>query len=206
LATLGSLLQLAPADVKGPSPTFEEAHLLLAFLTIGGARFTGRQALARQTGLGEGAVRTILGRLRDKGFADANASGWYLTAKGIRLHQSVGKKLTPFAAVSESQLTVGESQTAIAVRNGGMSVKSGIEQRDSAIKSGATGLTTYVIEAGHFAMPGVSDDCEKDYPSKVWSVLRRELKPRNGDAVILCGARDEVSAKLGALSAAFTLL
>jgi hypothetical protein len=85
-------------------------------------------------------------------------------------------------------------------------LKAGLEQRDAAVKVGAAGASTYIMKSGKFAIPGGSSDCEKDFPSKVWSVLRQQLSPKSGDAVILCGARDETTAKLGALSAALTLV
>ena len=105
-----------------------------------------------------------------------------------------------------STLTVGRFQVAVAARSSAPSVASGLEQRDSAIRMGAAGATTYVIKEGKFAVPGGSPDCERDFPSETWRKLRAELKPKDGDAVILCGAQDETTAKLGALSAALTLL
>jgi len=205
LPSLTALLG-AKAGFRGPSPSFERAHLLLAFLTIGDTRLLGRQALARQTGLGEGAIRTILKRLREEGFADANAAGCYLTKSGDTLYKSIRRKLSSFAPVEPTRLTIGESQVALAVRGGGRAVKSGLEQRDSAIIAGAAGATTYVIKGGKFTVPGGSTDCEKDFPSSAWPVLRKNLKPANGDAVILCGSEQEISARVGALSAALTLL
>jgi hypothetical protein len=187
-------------------PSFDRAHLLLVFLTIGAAKFVGRQALARQTGLGEGVMRTILKKLREQGFADANASGCYLTRSGNLLHKSIRKKISSFASVERTRLTIGDSQVALAVRGGAKAVKSGLEQRDSAIIAGAAGATTYVIKGGRFTIPGGSADCEKDFPSSAWRVLRKNLKPANGDAVILCGSDHETSARVGALSAALTLL
>jgi uncharacterized protein DUF4443 len=62
------------------------------------------------------------------------------------------------------------------------------------------------MSRGKFAIPGGSDDCEKDFPSPEWEVLRKELEPRDGDALILCGAVDSRKARLGAISAALTLL
>ncbi|HKT22119.1 MAG TPA: DUF4443 domain-containing protein, partial [Nitrososphaerales archaeon] len=94
----------------------------------------------------------------------------------------------------------------ILVRSAGGAVSSGIQQRDASIRTGADGATTYAYRGDKFTVPGGSSDCEKDFPSGTWSSLRGELKPRNGDAVIVCGAKDETSARLGALSAALTLL
>ena len=57
-----------------------------------------------------------------------------------------------------------------------------------------------------FTIPGGSEDCEKDFPSGAWVALRTMLRPRHGDAVILCGSDREETARLGALAAALTLL
>ncbi len=191
---------------QGPSPTFERAHLLLAFLTIGESGTIGRHSLAVRVGLGEGAVRTVLKRLREEGLADADASGCHLTRGGQNVYSSLIKKLSPLAAIEGSRLTMGAAQAAVSVRGGGDAVKSGIEQRDSAIGVGAAGATTYVLRGSRFTIPGGSDDCERDFPGRAWAALRKKLKPMNGDAVILCGSDREQTARLGALSAALSLL
>ena len=206
MQSLAGLLQIAERREKGPSPTFDKAHLMLAFLTIGESGTIGRQALAVRSGLGEGAVRTVLKKLRDDGYADANASGCHLTGTGKRVYRSVRDRLSSTALLEGSHLTVGFRQAALAVRGGAEEVRTGIEQRDSAIKVGASGATTYLMKSGRFTIPGGSSDCEKDFPSRAWTTLRKELRPGNGDAVILCGADTEVSARVGVVSAALTLL
>jgi hypothetical protein len=158
-----------------------------------------------RAGLGEGAVRTVLKRLREEGLADADASGCHLTPGGQKAYSSLTKKLSPMAAIEGSRLTMGAAQVAVSVRGAGDAVKSGIEQRDSAIGVGAAGATTYVVRGSRFTIPGGSDDCEKDFPSRAWTALRKQLKPKDGDAVILCGSNKEETARLGALSAALTL-
>ncbi len=203
---LARLLQIRERKLQGPSPTFERAHLLLAFLTIGESGTIGRHSLAVRASLGEGAVRTVLKRLREEGFADADASGCHLTRAGQEAYSSLIKKLSPMTTIEGSRLTMGAAQVAVSVRGGGGVVKSGIEQRDSAIGLGAAGATTYVVRGSRFTIPGGSDDCEKDFPSKSWKTLRERLKPKDGDAVILCGSEKEETARLGALSAALTLL
>lgn len=203
---LARLLQIRGRKPQGPSPTFERAHLLLAFLAIGESGTIGRHSLAVRAGLGEGAVRTVLKRLREEGFAEADASGCHLTRAGQDVYSSLIKKLSPMTSIEGSRLTMGAAQVAVSVRGGGEVVKNGIEQRDSAIGLGAAGATTYVMRGSRFTMPGGSDDCEKDFPSRSWMALREQLRPKDGDAVILCGSDKEETAKLGALSAALTLL
>lgn len=206
MQSLGELLQMAERPVQGPSPSFGKSHLVLAFITIADSGTIGRQALAALTGLKEGSVRTVIKRLREDGYVEANASGCYLSTPGKHVYQSLHARLSSFAPLEGSTLTLGKRQVGMAVRGGGRGVQSGLEQRDSAIRLSASGATTFVIREGRFAVPGGSPDSEKEFPSDVWDALRERLKPKNGDAVIVCGADDETTAKLGALAAALTLL
>ena len=205
MASISAWLRLVEKREKGPSPSFDRAHALLAFVTIGVSGTIGRQALAEGSGLGEGSVRTVLKKLREGKFVATDALGCHLTESGRELYESILKKLTLPMLVRDSMFTADASQVAILVRSGGNSVGSGIDQRDSAVRLGAAGATTYIIKSGKFSVPGGSPDCEKDFPGRLWSALRDGLKPRNGDAVIVCGARNKTTAKLGALSAALTL-
>lgn len=191
---------------QGPSPTFGSAHLLLAFMTVGENGSIGRAALARRCGLGGGAVRTVLKNLRSMGFVASDASGSHLTGKGREALASVRRRLSVAAVRGESGLTIGEVQVAAVVRGARKKVRRGIEQRDSAIRIGASGATTYVIRNGRFTIPGGSADCERDYPSAEWGELRGKLDPAEGDAVVVCGSEEVTSATLGALSASLTLL
>jgi len=206
LVSLSGLLKLAEKHEPGPNPGFGREHAILAFITIGNAGTISRQSLALQSGLGQGSVRTILKKFRQEGYVKADPFGCHLTDSGEALYRSILRKVTPFISIDGSPLSVGKSQIAVLVRARGTSITNGIDQRDSAIRVGATGATSYVIRGNKFAIPGGSSDCGKDFPSKTWSTLRGELKPKDGDAVIVCGASDETTARLGALSAALTLL
>ena len=206
MQSVNGLLQIAERPIQGPTPSFQKPHLVLAFVTIGDSGIIGRQTLAARSGLTEGPIRTILKKLREEGYAEANASGCYLTEAGQRVYESLRSRLTEFLPIEGSELTMGDLQLGLVVRGGGKAVRTGLEQRDSAIRLRAAGATTFVFRDGKFAVPGGSNDCEKDFPSRAWATMRMKLKPRNGDAVIVSGAKDETTAKLGALSAALTLL
>lgn len=206
MQSLTALLRISEKRAQGPSPTFDRAHILLAFLTIGDSATIGRQALASNSGLGEGSVRTVLKKLRDAGYAEVDASGSRLTRRGRSVYAVLRGRLSPIVSLEGSRLTVGDRQAAIGVRGGARRLKSGIEQRDSAIMVGAAGATTYAIRGAKFSIPGGSSNCEEDFPSDVWKVLREKVAPRDGDAVVLCGAQGDHKARLGALAAALTLL
>jgi hypothetical protein len=159
LPTLEGLLHATDKRPLGPFPTFDRSHLLLAFITIGQKGNVGRHALASGSGLGEGAIRTVIKRLKDEGLATVGPSGCRLTTSGKRVYAELAGKLSPALALRNSDLTMGAHQVAVVVRKGGAKVTSGIEQRDSAIKVGAAGATTYIIRDGRFTIPGGSSDC-----------------------------------------------
>jgi hypothetical protein len=206
LPTLEGLLRITERKPLGPFPTFDKAHLLLAFITIGLRGNVGRHSLAAGSGLGEGAVRTVIKRLKDEGYVSIGAAGCHLTPGGKRVYSVLAERLSQVVPVPSSNLTVGAYQVAVEVRKGGSAVTGGIEQRDSAIKVGAAGATTYVIREDKFTVPGGSSDCERDFPGEIWRKLRTELGPKEGDSVILCGASTPTLATLGAVAVAITLL
>jgi hypothetical protein len=205
LSGFGPLLNVVREE-RGPSPSFTSAHVVLAFLVIGDSSAIGRQALARKAGLGDGSVRTVLKKLRDAGYVDVTPSGCLLTKPGRQIYVKMRERLSRVVLVERSPLTVGSKQAAIRVKGSASLVQSGIEQRDSAIKVGALGATTYVISGSRFTVPGGSSDCEGDFPSPVWDNLRRELSPRDGDAIVIGGSTDYMKSQLGAIAAALTLL
>ena len=206
VSRLGGLLKIVKQNFPGPLPSFAPYHLLLVIQVVGQSSAVGRQALAKSTGLGEGAIRTVLTRLKLEGYIVVSASGCSLTSKGERLYSELKSSMSAMMALRKTPLTVGEHQVAIVVRGAAHRVTNGIDQRDAAIKAGADGATTFVIRGQKFQVPGGSKDCESDYPDDAWRVLRNDLEPSEGDAVIICGSSHGQLSKIGALSAALSLL
>lgn len=197
--------ELGSRDV-GPSPTFTMAHIILAIKLIHENKSMGRQALAKSLELGEGATRTILRRLKEMDLIEMSKSGSMLTYKGNSFLQEISKFLFGPFEIPNSTITVGQAQAAIIVRGAGERVKDGILQRDQAVIHGADGATTYIYRNSKFVIPGGSSDCESDYPSDIWSVLREKLQPFDGDVIIASGALSLTRAKLGCIAAALTLV
>jgi len=206
LSEVAKILRIAGGRERGPLPSFVEPHLLFALIIVGETRTIGRQALARRIGVGEGAIRTILKRLREDGYLHVNASGCSLSRGGLAAYGELRRVIPAMLKLGSTNLTVGRNQFAILVRGAARRVANGIDQRDAAIKVGAAGATTYLLRNSKFQIPRDSSDCERDFPGPVWGKLRRELRPVEGDAVIVCGAEDELLSVLGALSAATTII
>jgi len=206
MSSVTSFLKVVEQRYPGPAPAFEKAHAFMLFVILGNEGIIGRQALSESTGLGEGSVRTILKKLRRGGYVVSDIQGWHLTELGNQLYRTIERKLVGPTILHESSLSVGPLQSAVLIRSTVPSLGSGIEQRDSAVRVGAHGATTFAIRSGRFSIPGGSDDCERDFPGAAWNVIREVLKPVNNDVVIVCGAADEATARLGALAAALSLL
>jgi hypothetical protein len=91
---------------------------------------------------------------------------------------------------------------AVLVREFGFAVRLGIEQRDAAIRMGATGATTLLFKENKFVMPASSNDSLKK-EREVRRILIEKLNPRDGDVIIIGSAdSNEKTAELGAKNAA----
>jgi predicted transcriptional regulator len=197
------LKKIAGEKAPGPSPTFSIFHLLLAIELIS-KEIIGRSKLAEKLNVGEGAVRTMVERLRDAELITTSKAGCALTSKGLRLweeYESVFKKVE----IGKNELTLANYNFAILVKNRGHKVRSGMEQRDAAVRAGAKGATTIMFKGGRLIIPSASNDVAKDFP-KAASQIAKLLKLEENDAVII-GSDDSLEkADLGALAAAWTLL
>ncbi|MGB9714489.1 MAG: DUF4443 domain-containing protein [Candidatus Bathyarchaeales archaeon] len=188
----------------GPPPTFSVLHILRALELIA-EKPTGRGKLAESLRVGEGAIRTIIGRLKDAGLVATSKAGCTLTDKGLKLfreYQSVFKKKIE---IGKNELTIAKHSFAVLIKNCGHKVKSGVEQRDAAIMAGAKGATTMLFKKGRLTIPAVSDDVAKDFPEAA-SQLLASMKPEEDDVIVVSSADSLEKAEYGALAAAWMLL
>src|ERR671911_258297 len=83
-------------------------------------------------------------------------------------------------------------------------IKSGIEQRDAAIKIGAKGATTLLFKQNKFVMPSNTNYDTLQKEPQISKLLTRMLNPEEGDAIIIGSddmhkKRSELAAKNAAL-------
>jgi len=155
--------------------------------------------------MGEGAVKTLILHLKEEGLADSTRSGTFLTKKGQKFVGDLFKTLSGECDVPRCSIFLGKNNHAILLRNFAKEIKTGIEQRDASILYGAAGAITLLYRKNKFVFPNEEIDClQKD--KNVRSILLENLKPQDGDVIIITTASEPFIAEISAKSSAlFTL-
>lgn len=194
---------MAREKSPGPSATFSVFHALHALELIA-QKPIGRNMLAQNLKIGEGAVRTMTSRLKEANLITTSKAGCALTKRGLGVlneYRQVIKK----TAFEKSELTNAECNWAILIKKHGRKLKSGMEQRDAAVIQGATNATTMIYKRQHLAIPSISNDVVRDFPKAAQQIVR-SFKLEENDVVVIVGANNSETAEYGALAAAWTLL
>ena len=188
-----------PSNLGGPVPKFNDYHIWKAFQCLDETSPVGRKKLSQLLGIGEGSTRTILSMMQDQSMITIGKSGILLTEAGVEFKKSVHMDV---ADVSISDLTIGDRDCAVRVSKMARNVKYGCEERDAAIKSGATGATTLIYTNGKLIFPG------SDYPvdAEIESKIRSVFSLKNDDVVIIGTGPTEESAEIGAVIAGLTIM
>ena len=188
----------------GPSTTFSMFHIFYA-LELMVAKPIGRNKLAEKLNVGEGAIRTIISRLKRAGLIVTSKEGCRLTDKGADVWEKIEEIFPKRIAIERTPLTTAEYNYAFLVKNSGHRVKSGIEQRDAAIMGGARRAVVIVSKNGHLMIESISKSIENDFPEASNKILR-DLKPEENDVIVIAGADSPLKAKRGAFAASWVLL
>jgi predicted transcriptional regulator len=189
----------------GPAPSFNEAHVVKAIELICERGSVGRIRLSRELGLGEGTTRTLLKHLKNEAILKSSRVGISLSEEGKKLFSNLRSKISACSEVPNSPLTVGSCNIAVLIRNAAKAVGSGMEQRDIAIQSGATGATTLIFSNNKLLLPTGEKNISESM-SELHDNLVAHFKPKENDAIIVgCGENREL-AEIGAKMAAIKLL
>jgi DNA-binding PadR family transcriptional regulator len=205
LNALKTLIKIVEKPV-GPKPGFEITDVIKLFFLLGEGAPKGRKSLSKELRLGEGSVRTLLNRLQENGLVKMDRGGCRLTESGASIYRELAKTITKPKPVDAGLFSQGAWNYAILIRGSAVKIRSGLEQRDAAVRAGASGATTLLYRAGRFSLPGVDVDVERTYPSNFWKTLRDLLNPMDGDSIIIVGAGSAKDAERGALTAALQTL
>jgi len=195
---------IAGQKSPGPSTTFSVFHIFYA-LTLLSEKPIGRGKLAEKLDVGEGAVRTIIKRLRDANLIATSREGCNLTEKGISVWKEFERVFPGRVEIEKTQLTSSEYNYAFLINDSGQNVKSGIEQRDAAIMGGAKRAIAIVARHDQLMIESVSNDIKKDFPKAAIKILK-DIRPKNNDVIVIAGSDDPLKAMRGAFAASWVLI
>jgi hypothetical protein len=183
--------------------SFDVVHVFAALQMIGkNNNTTSRNALCEGLVLGEGTVKTLVKHLKMQGLIETSNRGTKLTAKGKSICEGLLSVIPSEMSLPKCSVALSRFNYAVLVREFGFAVGLGIEQRDAAIKMGATGATTLLFKDNKFVMPANSDDSLKR-EREVRRMIVEQLNPREGDVIIIGSADNNgKTAELGAKNAA----
>ena len=188
-----------PSNLGGPVPKFNDYHIWKAFQCLDESNPVGRKKLSQLLGIGEGSTRTILSMMQEQSMITIGKSGILLTDAGTEFKKSVSMDV---ADISISDLTIGDKDCAVRVPKMARNVKYGCEERDAAIRSGATGATTLIYTNGKLIFPGSDYPVDREVEAKIRSVFNL----KNDDVVIIGTGPTKESAEIGAVIAGLTIM
>lgn len=195
---------LASPKGPGPSTTFSMFHIFYA-LELLAKKPIGRNKLAEKLNVGEGAIRTIISRLKGAGLIVTSKEGCILTDKGLSIWKSFVEVYPKRAEIGKTALTTSKYNYAFLVKDKAHKVKSGIDQRDAAIMGGARRALVIVSKNGRLMIESVTNSIEDEFPEAASEILEK-LNPEDNDVIIIAGADNLLKAKRGAFAASWVLI
>jgi len=168
-----------------PKP-FGDTDAMLVLETLGrnmaSGRRTGRDEMMRETELSEGYVRMVLKRLGAMGLIDISSRGMILSPSGSEFLRTLGISLMD---VGHTDSAIGVHQVALLLKGRADRIVKGVEQRDSALKSGGDGCTTIICKDGILILPP-DWDVEANRPALASQIRAHGVE--EGDVVLIGGS------------------
>lgn len=186
--------------------SFDMAHIFKALQIIEDRGHASRTLLCQELNLGEGAVRTLIKHLKMKELIETSNAGTKMSEEGKRFFAEILSCLPKGCSLPKCSIALGKYNYVVLLKQISFAIKSGIEQRDSAIKMGALGATTMLFKEGKFVMPDSNYESVKKEPA-IHELLMKKLEPVEGDVIII-GSDDinRQTAELAAKNAALLTL
>ena len=184
--------------------SFNMVHVFKALQLVKSRGHISRDLLSKELGLGEGSIRTLMRHLQLNNMIKATNAGTTMTQKGEALLLELLSSIPTEMNLPKCSIALGKFNYVVLLKQHSHAIKSGVEQRDAAIKIGAKGATTLLFKQNKFVMPSNTNYDSLQKEPKISRLLIRTLNPEEGDAIIIGSddmheKRSEFAAKSAAL-------
>ena len=187
--------------------SFSEVHVFKTLQLLKENRRVSRAMLCSELTLGDGAIKTLIKHMKMDGLISTSNGGTKMTLKGKEICYQLTSSIPSETRLPRCSVALGKFNHAVLLKNLSYAIKSGIEQRDAAIKMNGTGATTLLHIDKKLVMPtNIHRDTLRE-ELVIRELLVEKLKPKQGDVIII-GSSDNSSktAELAAKSAALSTL
>lgn len=181
--------------------SFDLVHVFKTMQLLENEKKISRSLLVEELNLGEGSVKTLVKHMKMLGLIENSHAGMWFTSKGKAAYSKLYCSIPKEMDVPKCSMALGKFNYAVLVKNIAYAIKSGIEQRDAAIKSGAIGATTLICIHGRLLMPNTREDLFENDP-KIHSLIVRNLQPEDNDVIIIGSSESKRTAEMATKSAA----
>jgi len=194
-ADLKVLFRVARRAGKAGAPrSFGLGHVFMALYFIDDNVRMSREGLGASLGLGGGAVRSLVSKLRGSSLISTFKGGSVLSEKGIRVIKGLRTTVPTISGISVLSLSTGRNNVAAIVRGIDGRGLDPISIRDDVIRAGGTGATTAFYDGDSIRVPGVYDDLSAISKADVNALMRLNLK--RGDVVVIAGGTSQPAASV----------
>ena len=166
----------------------------------------GRYRIAKMLDVSQGVARGLLARMKREGLITVHHSGAGVSKKGINVFTRLMTQnhLRHVERLDEHVLGLGQEGVVFQVEERSEKIGRGIEQRDAAVRAGATGTVTFVFDGRSLVFPGTREPLKKRSPM-AFDCLKSRLEMRRGDAVLISFSNSWWEAARGGFAAVKTL-
>jgi hypothetical protein len=181
--------------------SFDLVHVFKTMQMMSDSKKISRSTMMQELGLGEGSIKTLVKHLKMYGLVDNSNAGMWLTSKGETLYAKLHVSIPREMDIAKCSVALGKFNHAVLLKNMAYAIKSGIEQRDAAIKAGAVGATTLLCKNERLVLPGTGEDLMRN-DQKIHSLIMEKLSPEQNDVIIIGSSQSKKIAEMAAKSAA----
>ena len=161
---ISSLQKICSNHAPSRVISFNMVHVFKTLQLIKSRGHISRDILSKELGLGEGSIRTLVRHLQMNNMIKTANAGTTMTQKGEALLSELLISIPAEMSVPKCSIALCKFNYVVLLKQHSHTIKSGVEQRDAAIKIGAKGATTLLFKQNKFVMPSNTnyDSLQKD--------------------------------------------